>query len=569
MMREFSVEVPMAWIGMQEPLTRTQVQHIIRLDEALCLRSASGCWWGTYPVAIDRSGMGCGKTRAAQGLARRLGLPVFVVRPGTVNTWEAEAECTGVEFVESISYAGLASTPGTAAPAHRWLTRREVPIHAGEPQGKTRAVFTATPEWVERVKQGVLLVADEAQHLKNKSDKSAAVQELIRVVVDPWTKSRYSSSSSVSRVLLLSGSLFDKPEHATRMCEVMGLLPAGERDPQRAWECSLLKHCLGEQGRSADEVGSNWPAFEKFVYDYFISVVKPSITSCMPPPVIEANKDSAVGFFRMDEAGTQEMSGALDDLREGMEETGEGGGLGAITKAIMRAHRAKVGVAVRLVSKWLESNPLAQAVVFGAYDESLESIAEKLQSFSPQLLTGKVRKADRNEMLALFQSGERRLMVANTAVGGVGVNMHDVHGGRPRRLYLLPTYFATDMYQALGRCYRLGVRSDVVQRLIFAHGAAEELQLLNNLARKSKVWRDLMPEELQEKKGFLADLPQVEELEDGTEVPRGQAHEMVERCTCEDPECTVRDDTHVRCVKCQAVEGSPEADEACRGMELE
>ena len=524
MMREYAVDSPMEWTGMQEPLAEDQLAHIHRLCEHL--RRGSTTWSPLaqmeYPVGIDTSDMGCGKTRCAQGVASLLGLPIFVIRPPTVDAWEAEAEMTGVELVESIGYERLRSVPGKTHPDHRWLTR--------EDGGEKGVVFTATAEWVERVRKGVLLVVDEAHLVKNDSANSAAVQELIRVVVEEWEQGPATvllpldrpakrAKTSRSRALLLSGSLFDKPKYATRMCEVMGLLPAGERDPGAAWTGS--RSAAWGYGRAEETSWSSWKAFQRFVWRDFTRVVMKRVSSSMPVSKHDPwAQDMAVGFYRMGAQDLLEMEGAVDDLEAAREELSDEGGLGAVMKALARAHRAKVGMTVRLVSQCLDANPQAQAVVFGWFNESLQSIAEQLSRFDPQLFTGKVSKGDRSGVVARFQSGQRRLLVCNMKVGGVGLNMQDLHGNRPRHVYMLPMYHATDMLQASKRCYRRGVQSHVVVRVLFAHGAENELKVLANLAGKTSTWKTLMPEQVEQGKKFLEDNPHVEETEDFAEVPR-------------------------------------------------
>ena len=573
---------------MDDPLAPDQLRHIYKLCHSLDCRSVRGVpiiYRFEYPVAIDTSQMGCGKTRTAHGVARCLGVPIFVVRPGTVDAWEVEAEMTGVELVESIGYERLRSKGGKKEPDHRWLTREDIPVNPAEPRGEKRAVFTATAEWLDRVKKGVLLVADEAHNLKNLSDKSAAVQELIRVVVEEWdggfrerdVDDPGSATLSRSRVLLLSGSLFDKPEHATRMCEVMGLLPAGERNPETAWRTSRsAKHW----GRLMSLTWSSWGAFETFVWKDFTKVVMGHISSSMPLPDLSPwTMDMAMGFYRMSDADLLEMEGAVDDLVAARED-GADGGLGAITEALKRAHRAKVDMTVRLVGQWMDSDPNAQAVVFGWFKESLDSIVEQLSRFNPLLFTGKTLKRDRSDIVARFQSGERKLIVANMKVGGVGLNMQDLHGNRPRRIYMLPTYFATDMLQAAYRCYRRGVKSHVVVRVLFAQGAEKELQLLANMQGKGKVWQELMPAQVEQGKKFLEDNPHVEETDDGSEVPRGSARLHVEEWRCADGCGAIRGSEAarqekcvrfvVRCRICRAAEGTAEWNAPCEPrMEVE
>ena len=474
---------------MDDPLTDAQCEHVDRLERIL----------DGFVVAIDQSQQGSGKTRCAQALAVGLGLPIFVVRPGIVNAWEQEAEMTQVQLVESISYERLMATPGTTTMAHGWLTRRD------SSSGSKRAEFTATADWVRRVDQGVLLVVDEAQNVKNESDKSSAVQELVRVIVDAWWMGVHGGQVGRSRVVLLSGSLFDKAKHATRMCQVMGLLRPGKpSDPHEVWDASIFYLWFSWQERNPG--GPSWSAFERFIWLQFREDVLPLVSSSMPLPELEIETDAAVGFFYMDEPEKRELSMAIHDLRVSLEQSDH-----LALLATMRAHRAKVGMVVRLASGWLDANLQGQVVVFGAYNDSLSSISEGLQRFQPSMLTGETPHRDRAQILDSFQQGSTRLLVANALVGGTGINLHDVHGGRPRCVLLLPTHSAIVMEQAMYRCTRMGTRSDVLVRVLFGLGAEEEMRLLANLGRKTEVMRQLVPGQVEQGKLFLEDLPQYRE----------------------------------------------------------
>ena len=66
------------------------------------------------------------------------------------------------------------------------------------------------------------------------------------------------------------------------------------------------------------------------------------------------------------------------------------------------------------------------------------------------------------------------MLIATIQSGGVGINLHDVHGGHPRRTIMSPTFSAIDMKQALGRCYRAGGMTPVIQNLVFAANTVEE-----------------------------------------------------------------------------------------------
>ena len=75
--------------------------------------------------------------------------------------------------------------------------------------------FRVTPKFEELVKMGILLIFDEAQNVKNKSDQAEACRTLAVYIL---------SQTGSSRFMLLSGSPIDKEEHAINMMQLMGFI---------------------------------------------------------------------------------------------------------------------------------------------------------------------------------------------------------------------------------------------------------------------------------------------------------------------------------------------------------
>jgi hypothetical protein len=57
--------------------------------------------------------------------------------------------------------------------------------------------------------------------------------------------------------------------------------------------------------------------------------------------------------------------------------------------------------------------------------------------------------------------------------GGVGINLHDEHGGHPRVSLISPGFSAIDLRQTLGRIHRAGGQSPAIQKIIFAADSVE------------------------------------------------------------------------------------------------
>jgi hypothetical protein len=58
-------------------------------------------------------------------------------------------------------------------------------------------------------------------------------------------------------------------------------------------------------------------------------------------------------------------------------------------------------------------------------------------------------------------------MIATIDSGGIGISLHDVHGGAPRIAFICPTYRAVSLRQAMGRVHRAGAKSKAINKLLY------------------------------------------------------------------------------------------------------
>lgn len=150
----------------------------------------------------------------------------------------------------------------------------------------------------------------------------------------------------------------------------------------------------------------------------------------------------------------------------------------AITKILderREIEHYKVDLFADLAQEYLKEGN--SVVVFVNFTDTLEQLAATMSSMhdvNPLTVYGGQSSTMRQASLELFQSNKSKMLIATIQSGGVGINLHDVHGGHPRRTIMSPTFSAIDMKQALGRCYRAGGMTPVIQNLVFAANTVEE-----------------------------------------------------------------------------------------------
>jgi hypothetical protein len=111
-------------------------------------------------------------------------------------------------------------------------------------------------------------------------------------------------------------------------------------------------------------------------------------------------------------------------------------------------------------------------VLFVNFDATADALADRLQVGG--VIRGGQTAQARAEIVDKFQENKFRVIVANIAAGGVGVSLHDVHGGHPRAAIISPSWNAKDLIQTLGRVHRAGGKTPSLQRVIFAANSIEE-----------------------------------------------------------------------------------------------
>lgn len=111
-------------------------------------------------------------------------------------------------------------------------------------------------------------------------------------------------------------------------------------------------------------------------------------------------------------------------------------------------------------------------VIFVNFSDTLNLLANKLKCEC--LIHGSQTQAERDRAIESFQSNEKKLIICQIQSGGVGISLHDIHGGHPRVSIISPTWSAQDLVQALGRIHRSQGKTPCQQRIMFCANTIEE-----------------------------------------------------------------------------------------------
>jgi hypothetical protein len=525
----------------------------------------------------NTSETGAGKTYVTGKIAQVSGATLFVVCPVSVKTsvWEPFAARYGIPLV-TIGYEKLRGMKTTGV-KHPWLVRSD---REEEVNGKMKNVTTyrATEEFKQLLRRGCMVVFDEAHKAKNETAAtSLACFELTRAVKEHCmavsathayanglaadlgftpndvhtcinvstaeyeatdagklliaslteilrTREYYGASS---RVMVLSASPFDKPEHCFSFIRLMGLTNhtklfehdlarneydlSGYEDVVRL--CERLNPDLTEE-ITAQMYYPSARLIRATVFELYVQIIKRYICTSMRRPEIPDEMKSR-GFnlamaidnevvYIDEETGVGHRARDLADLARVKLLRAIGGdadnidrsnmNMGQITEAMVLSEHSKLPGMVRIASGILEAQPTAKVVLFVWTKKARAILAEALAPYKPFVLGGETKPEVRAQMINVFQepSTVARVIIAHPKVGGVGVSLDDRHGQFPRYCLMTPHFFFIDMHQAIGRFERALTRSSAVIAILYADDFLSEARILRSVRRKSDTTRSVL-----------------------------------------------------------------------------
>lgn len=484
-------------------------------------------------IYIDTSDRGSGKTYLAMDTALFYGIEMFIVCNVTmIGIWEHLTRQYGVPVAAIISYQTLRSQFGYE-PIHEYLDRHDILAVS-----KTKSLyFTPTKQYTALVEKGILLVIDEFQSIKNDSAQTKACTALIHEITKP---------NSNSRAALLSNTPIDDFKQAPNLLKVLGYIKSEKLTSYKfgtktlAFEGleELIQNCRELDDATTqsilDQVPINKDNVNNLCYLLYKHVIKPIISGAMSPPENIKGKFYVMnGFYNMSPEKYAELVDAIDRLTKALQSIGrvkrsqeqkkekkrqkgedsdlseESEGLGGVIKALVAIENAKDEIFVRIAKQFLDDNN--KVIISLNYNTTINYVVEHLSEYNPLLLTGDVPGRDRGEIIMAFNKDPNyRLLVMNTAVGGVGISLHDTVGDAPRVMLISPSYSLIKDAQATGRIYRDGTKSDAIAIAVYGKNT-EEVPIREAMRRKTEVVKGLLEEEVLERIVLPGDYPDMEE----------------------------------------------------------
>ncbi|MEK7070768.1 MAG: DEAD/DEAH box helicase [Patescibacteria group bacterium] len=423
---------------------------------------------------MDGSSMGTGKTWITGALAINFQMPLHVICPKNVaSVWTSMAAAVGLDLFV-YTYDSFRGTR-TKQPSCGLLERRDIQITNAKGNISLVPQFFSTQLLRDIIDKGAFFIFDEAHKLKHKSTQFLAGQIIAKMIL--------SSPKGISRVGLLSGTMYDKKKCVIQFLKLMGYI--FDED---------LKFNFGEvvevsnvyNRKETSKILDSDVGLLDIIYKLYIGVILPRILSVADAPKLTVNVRN--GFFHMDISSVKQMLEAMNDLINKAKFQ-----LEAFNRALMKIEIAKLPTLVRLAKDKLKESPDCKVVLFVNYKSSIEFLKTEMAEYNPLIYFGGVKSSVREEAIKKFQepTNEFRLLILTIQSGSVGISLHDTDGRFPRYVFGIPRFSAIDMQQATYRVFRDGMKSPAYVTYVYDIRTGEiELSIQRALAEKSKILKD-------------------------------------------------------------------------------
>jgi len=457
---------------------------------------------------FDLSLMGTGKTFIAIAVCIKYNLPLFVVCPvSSTFMWSRVAELYNIKLIDVKSF-GILRGQGS----HRKLNH---PYLVKELKSDTSSTFTysATPLFQKLCDDGMLMVIDEGQNIKNNGLQTRSVQALCDAI----------RSTSKSRFAILSASLFDKQQMAINLLRTIGFYGnkserlyfynIGSRMHDYTGYKEIIANCeiidvttthdlllpyLPEGGNASKE-GSTLKMIQNNVYRLFTNVVLERCSSSMPDPLLPSNMMN--GFYMIHNSSMRKLAEQSKNAIQ--RATGysvstetiqwQKKSLDVITASLASYEISLLEICVRETLRWVDIHKGGKVIIFTNYTKPLKILYGELKHLGAEIFYGKLKPHEREQVEKRFQTDPKcRVFIGNMQAGGLGLNLQDLSPGgtQPRLVVILPTYKVMDMYQATGRAVRRGMTSEATVRIIYSKEFPLDC-VFDAIAKKSNVLMDI------------------------------------------------------------------------------
>jgi len=414
-------------------LLNFQIPHVEQLKEALV--------WSK--CVLDASDTGTGKTFCALKVCKDMGYTPFIVCPkAVIYNWLDVAKKFNIKIYGISNYEMLKGG--------RYFTENMEKkdchfMKIGQatepgPSGKTVKTFKFV------LPDSVMCIIDEAHKCKNiKSMNSKMIREL---------------NKTPCKVMLLSATLSDKVKTFKIFGELFGFY--SDIKQYNMWirkAKTASKLYYSKKGYTDDQITLD--IIHNRIFPEHGSRLRISELGDLFPK-------NQIIYQAYTTDNKDEIQEQYDLIREAFAELRDkelrSEALGKLIRARMKVEMFKMPIMLDLIEEGLNSG--FSIAVFVNYRESMEYLSHYFETAC--LIHGEQSLDERQSSIDDFQSNRSHIIICIITAGGLGISLHDIHGGHSRMAVISPTWSGSDMIQCFGRIHRAGSQTPAIQKVVYA-----------------------------------------------------------------------------------------------------
>jgi hypothetical protein len=467
-----------------------------------------------YPLAFDFSMMGTGKTYTSSFIGKNY-KNVIVVCPVSIKSkWEYMKSYYNINITICISYCSLRSNTNSNT---LFINADKSDIFNADKSD----IFNVSELYKQYINDpdGTLLIFDEIQNIKNNNLQFKACKSLINEIIDIGFNIK-----NKSRCLLLSGSPIDKKEQIINIYKLINVMtnnelcvyiPSLNKTEWKGFK-QIIEFIKKLDSNYASSLpvkttnSSNNSAREllELSYNYFIGYVKNVLVSSMSPIINGISLIKRNGFYNVDDIESKlSIKKAVDNLfnvcdyniiTKTINIKKNISVISNIQRSLIAIENAKLTTLARITREKLNGSDSEnwKVVICLNYIDNIKSLENALKEYNPLVIYGNVSKDKREEYRLLFQepNNNYRILISNLACSSAGLDLDDKHGNFPRFCLINPNYSTIDLYQIGHRFHRADTKSNSTIHFVYTKVACE-IHVLNSLAKKSEIMKEIVKEQ--------------------------------------------------------------------------
>lgn len=430
---------------MEDKLYKYQLPHFYQLEanfkEKDCL--------------LDASDTGTGKTYVAVALSYVMGKKPFIICPRSVIlSWISVTKALGVEIFGIANYELIKGGKYYTVKMEKVDCPYLEKIKVVDPNDKNEDAMNRKMivDFKFSLPDDVMIIIDEAHRCKNHKTMSS------RLMLALFRAGR--------KTLLLSATISDKIDCFKPFGVVFGFYT--DITQFKMWIRRQKKsRVVYYKDKNLNEEQITLDIIHSHLFPYNGSRMKIKDLGTMFP----SNQVLSQAYMSANKEEIQKQYDIIEDaFRDLRDKETRSEGLGKLIRARMKIEMLKVPIMLDIIEEAVDSN--YSVAVFVNYKDTMNYLAHYFETDC--LIHGDQTMEERQSCIDDFQSNRSKIIICIIQAGGVGISLHDIHGGHPRMSVISPTWSGQDTQQVLGRIHRAGSKSPALQRIVFVAGTYEE-----------------------------------------------------------------------------------------------